>query len=85
MDLQTDINWLKAKLDQVRDPELINKLKSVFQSDQSNEGSVSKENLDEAVRKQMIATADRSEEDIKAGRVFSIEEAEQRLQQRLGY
>ena len=46
--------------------------------------SISEEEVDESVQQEMIARAKRSNEDIKAGRVNSVEEAEARLERRYG-
>lgn len=79
MDLQGDINWIKTEIDKVRDPQLINAFKSLLNYRNSKESS-----SEEILKEKMVARALRSEEDIKAGRVYTRSEAEEKMRSRLG-
>jgi hypothetical protein len=79
MDLQADIKWIKSELNQVTDQNLIEAFKQLLTY---RKNKVDESNLE--IQKEMVASAIKSNEDIKSGRTYSIEQAENRLENRLG-
>lgn len=74
MDIQADINWIKAELDKVKDPDFVELLKGLL-----NYRSKKTEELNPILKEVLSRRALKSEEDIKAGRVFTLKEAEDRI------
>jgi len=70
-DIRTE---LKDLIDQETNLSLLEAIKALF----------TQEHVDPSVEKEMISRALRSEQDIKEGKTFTIEEAEARLDERLG-
>ncbi len=73
MDLQAEINWIKSELDSVQDVSLLKKLKDLLNKAKVKRYEAS---LKPMTQDELIARARQSEEDIKAGRVTSIEDLE---------
>lgn len=69
MDLQAEIKWIQTALAESKDPTFIAAVKNMIESMRKVKESASKEQLEED--KLMLE----AEEDIKAGRTYSIEEA----------
>jgi len=69
MDLQAEIKWITTALKESKDPNFVEAVKKMIQSMRKVKESLSTEQLSEDA---LMAEA---EEDIKAGRVYSIEEA----------
>lgn len=68
-DLQTEIKWITTALKESKDPTFVEAVKKMIQSMRNVKESLSAEQLREDT---LMAEA---EEDIKARRVYSIEEA----------
>ena len=69
MDLQAEIKWIETALSESNDPHFIEAVKNMIKSMQKVKGNPSKEQIKEDA---LMAEA---EADIKANRVYSIEEA----------
>lgn len=69
MDLQAEINWIQTALSESKDPTFIEAVKNMIKSMRKVKETLSSEQMREDL---LIAEA---EEDIKAGRVYSSEEA----------
>ncbi len=69
MDLQGEIKWIETALRESKDPTFVEAVKKMIQSMRKVKESLSSEQLREDA---LMAEA---EEDIKEGRVYSIEEA----------
>ena len=69
MDLQAEIKWIEKALSESKDPTFVEAVKSMIKSMRKVKASLSSEQLRQDA---LIAEA---EADIKAGRVYSIEEA----------
>jgi len=73
MDIQAEIKWIQSELLKVNDPELIKAFKSLLKYRKNQEAK-----SDEIIKQLMITRALKSEEDIKAGRVFTRAEMDQK-------
>jgi len=80
MSLQADRIWVQQEVEKVTNPRLMEALKALLLY---REETLDKKNEDLLVEK-LISRALKSEEDIKAGRVYSFDEAEERVKKRLG-
>lgn len=69
MNLQAEIKWIETALSESKDPTFIEAVKNMIKSMQKVKENLSKEQIKEDA---LMAEA---EEDIKANRVYSIEEA----------
>lgn len=69
MDFQAEIKWIEAALSESKDPTFIEAVKNMIKSMRKVKDTLSKEQIREDM---LMAEA---EADIKAGRVYSIEEA----------
>ncbi|MCB9426712.1 MAG: hypothetical protein H6584_06750 [Flavobacteriales bacterium] len=69
MDLQAEINWIQKALSESKDPTFIEAVKNMIQSMRKVKEKLSAEQKQEDI---LMAEA---EVDIKAGRVYSTEEA----------
>jgi len=70
---QADINWLHEEIDKIKDPRFLEKVKSLFEHRQKRQPM----NFEELETK-----LQRSEEDIKAGRVHSTESLREHFKNR---
>ena len=75
MDIQATKLELMHLLLNTQKEHILSRVKEIFEQD----------GLDLDIRKQMLATAQKSNDDIQAGRIFTIEEAEAQLEQKLGF
>lgn len=75
MNLQAEISWIQSELLKVKDPELINAFKSMLKYRNVNK--------DEILKAKLTSRALKSEKDIEEGRVHSIDEAENKLNEML--
>jgi len=80
MSLQADRVWVQQEVGKVTNPRLMEALKALLLY---REETLEKKNEDQLVE-ELISRALKSEEDIKEGRVYSFEEAEERVKKRLG-
>lgn len=69
MDLQAEIKWIETALSESKDPTFIEAVKNMIKSMQKIKEDIIKEHINEDA---LMAEA---EEDIKANRIYSIEEA----------
>lgn len=69
MDLQAEINWIQKALSESNDPTFVEAVKNMIQSMRKVKETLSSEQMQEDL---LMAEA---EADIKAGRVYSSEEA----------
>ena len=69
MNIQADLNWIQKELKEVKDPTLIEVFKNLLKYRKKVKDALSKE------QKQEEALMVEAEADIKAGRVYSIDEA----------
>lgn len=65
---------LKDLIEQESDPNVLDAVDAIF----------AQKDFDPLIQKEMISRALKSEKDIKEGKVYTIEEAETRLNKRLG-
>jgi hypothetical protein len=72
IDIKTELRDLIEKETDLR---ILEKVRALF----------TQKDLDPSVEKEMISRALKSEQDIKEGKVYTIEEAEARLNKRLGF
>ena len=79
MSLQADIAWVQQEVSKVTNPRLIEALKAMLLY-REEKVSTSSEDL---VKKRMTDAALASREDVKAGRVYTTEEAERYLDERM--
>lgn len=75
MNIQTDIAKIASELERRNDKKLIKMIYSILNLDES----VWEEEVDEATRKRLVDQALRAEEEIKAGRGISPEEARKQM------
>jgi len=78
MSLQADINWIQTELAKVTDPNLIDAFKSLlkYRKQKSDE-------IDEELKEILTKRALKAEEDIKLGKVYTVEESLERIGQQL--
>lgn len=69
MDLQADIKWIQKELQEVKDPTFLEAIKNMLKYRREVKGGLSEEQKREAV------LMEEAEADVKAGRVYSIDEA----------
>ena len=69
MDLQAEIKWIETALSESKDPTFVEAVKNMIKSMRKVKASLSSQQL------QQDALMSEAEADIKAGRVYSIEEA----------
>ena len=73
MNIQAEINWIKAELDSVQDINLLQTLKDMLSAAKAKKYEAS---LKPMTQKELIARAKKSELDIKAGRLTNIDDLE---------
>ena len=73
MNLQAEINWIKSELDSLQDVSIVNKLKEIIRNAKIKRYEAS---LKPMTQEELIRRAEKSEADIKAGRLTTIEELE---------
>ncbi|MFM7021768.1 MAG: hypothetical protein ACKOXB_02235 [Flavobacteriales bacterium] len=73
MNVQAEINWIKSELDSVQDVSLLQKLKDMLSAAKAKRYEA---NLKPMSQKELIDRAKKSEADIKAGRLTSIDDLE---------
>ena len=76
MDIQSQKLELMRLLLNTEEPSVLSRIKEVFTSTETTE--------EELLKEKMVSRALRAEEDIKEGRIMSIDEAEKRLNERFG-
>ena len=83
MSLQADIAWVQQEVEKVNNPHLIEALKAIllYRKDKVNDSTESSSPND-WVKNRLTEAALASEEDIKAGRIHTIEEAKEYLAKR---
>lgn len=69
MGLQADIKWIQKELQEVKDPTFLEAIKNMLKYRREVKGGLSEEQKREAV------LMEEAEADVKAGRVYSIDEA----------
>lgn len=69
MDLQADIKWIQKELQEVKDPTFLEAIKNMLKYRREVKVGLSEEQKREAI------LMEEAEADIKAGRVYSIDEA----------
>ena len=72
--IESDIKWIKAELDKVKDPFLIEAFKNLLNYRKSKV-----EGLNEKLEKVLVSRALKSEDDIKKGRLLSREDMNDKL------
>ncbi len=73
MNIQAEINWIKTELDSVQDVSLLQQLKDIISKAKAKRYEAT---LKPMTQKELIDRALKSEADIKAGRLTSIEDLE---------
>ncbi|MFK7900751.1 MAG: hypothetical protein AB8B61_08330 [Cyclobacteriaceae bacterium] len=71
MNLQADINWIHQEIDKIRDPQFLVRVKSLLKERPS--AKVQKTDVDSISFEELEDRLQRSEEDIKAGRVHTTD------------
>lgn len=73
---QADLNWIQSEVSKIKDPKFLERVKNLLKERPSSNSS------EDWVKKRMVEAALASEEDIKAGKVYTIEEARKMLEER---
>ena len=75
---QANLHWAQSELLKIKDPEFLKKVTDLLKE----RPSASNESSDSWVKERLTKAALASEEDIKSGRVYTIEEAKEYLADR---